>query len=817
MRCPFVAGRSGRLLPILVGLALVAAFSLGPAAVAAGQGEPGPVFPVRVELADEERDLKLLSELDIDIDAVFYGWARAYLIEEERWKLELLGFDVTVLPDEAKAMAAEARQRARAGALEIPPSSYHTYETLTTDLHAIAFANPDLVRVMSIGQSVQERELWMVKVTDNPGVEEDEPEVSYIAAMHGDEVVGKELVISLIQYLTENYGTDSRVTDLVDNTEIWIMPSMNPDGTAMGTRNNAQGVNLNRDFPDQHTDPVNTPDGRAPETQAVMLWGFDTTTNLSANMHGGALVANYPWDSNASGQSVYSPSPDDSVFVSVSRTYADNNPPMSTSNSHSSYDNGICNGADWYMIRGGMQDWNYVWRGNKEITLELGDTKWPPASTLPGYWNDNLESMLAYFERGHEGVRGIVTDGESGAPLAATIVVVGNEYPTYSDPDVGDYHRVLGPGNYTLEISATGYSTKVLENVVIRPGPAVRHDVALEPLAVSLYPESARVEDGPTGNGWLDPGETADLAVTLRNVGRRATSIFADLEPIGWFATAPRPGAAYPDLDPGESGESVAPYHQVSISPDAPAGHKVGFALHWTSDGGTGTTEPLYLPLGDPQCATFVSSDVPQSILNHQSTTSSLSVLTELELYDLAVEVHITHGYIGDLWVELISPSGTPVVLHNRSGGSSNNIHGTYGDDLYPFEPLARLGGETSSGTWSLKVSDGVGGNVGTLDAWSLELCGRPFEATPPEMRFRRHWVEPDGAVLEWWPYPGMDSYRVYRATEATSADGFVDVTAEDDDDTDTRFVDTSTEPLAFFLVTGVGPGGEGPKGHFGQ
>jgi carboxypeptidase D len=804
-------------LPTLVGFALVAAFTIAPAALAAGKGEPGPVFPARVELADEERDLKLLSELGIDIDAVFYGWARVYLIDEERRKLELLGFHVTVLPDNAKAMAAEARKRARAGAVEIPPTSYHTYETLTTDLHTIGFANPNLVRVMSIGQSVQGRDLWNVKITDNPGAEEDEPEVGFIAAMHGDEVVGKEMCFSLIQYLTENYGVDPRVTDLVDNTEIWIMPSMNPDGTAMAQRYNAHGVDLNRDFPDQFNDPVNTPDGREPETQAVMLWGFGTTTNLSGNMHGGVLVANYPYDSNPQGQSIYSPSSDDSTFVSVSRTYADNNPPMAASNSHSSFDNGICNGADWYSINGGMQDWNYVWRGNKEVTLELGNTKWPPASTLPGYWNDNLESMLAYFERVHEGVRGIVTDQESGAPLAATIEVVGNDFPSYSDPDVGDYHRVLLPGNYTLEITAAGYNTKVLENVVVTPGPAARYDAALEPSAVSLYPEGARVEDGPSGNGWLDPGETADLAVTLRNVGRRATSIFADLEPVGWFATAPRPGAAYPDLNPGESGESVAPHHQVTVSPDVPTGHKVGFALHWTSDDASEITEPLYLPLGDPQCATFAAQDVPQSILNHQSTTSSLLVPTELELYDVAAEVHITHGYIGDLRVELISPSGTPVALHNRSGGSSNNIHGTYGDDLNPFEPLARFRGEDSRGTWSLKVSDGVGGNIGTLDAWSLELCGRPFEATPPEMRFRRHWVEPNGVVLEWWPYPGLDSYKVYRATDATSAGGFVDVTAEDDDNTDTLFIDASTEPLAFFLVTGVGPNGEGPQGHFGD
>jgi carboxypeptidase D len=817
MRSSHDSGRCARLLATVAGLALVATVWAAPLARAAGQGEPGPVFPARVDLADEERDLKILADLGIDVDAVFYGWARVYLIEEERWKLGQLGFDVTLLPDDAEAKAAEARARAAASPLEIPPTSYHTYETLTSDLRWFRFNNPDLVRLDSIGPSVQGRSLWMMKITDNPDVEEDEPEVAYIAAMHGDEVVGKEMCVGLIEYLTENYGSDPRVTDLVDNTEIWIMPSMNPDGTELGLRNNANGVNLNRDFPDRITDPVNTTNGRQPETAAVMLWGDAHTTNLSANYHGGALVANYPWDSNESGQSVYSATQEDSVFISISRTYADNNPSMVMSNGHSSFDNGICNGADWYMIRGGMQDWAYTWYGNKQVTMELGNTKWPSASTLPGHWNDNLESMLAYFERVHEGVRGIVTDRETGVPLAATIEVEGNEFVSYTDPDVGDYHVLLAPGSYTVEVSATGYTPKVLYNVVATEAPAARYDVALEPTAVSLHPESSRIVDGLGGNGWLDPGETTALAVTLLNLGRPATSVYADLEPIGSFATATRPGAAYPDLEPGESGEAIAPYHEIAVSPDVPTGHKVGFALHWTSQSSSGITDPLFVPVGEVQCASFSAQGLPKSILNHQTTTSTLWSTTELELYDLSVTVDITHGYIGDLRVEVISPSGTPVALHNRTGGSSNDIHANYDDDLAPFDPLSRFFGETSLGIWTLNVHDGVSGNTGTLDAWSVEVCGRPIEATPPEMRFRRHGVEPEGAWLEWWPYPGLDSYRVYRATDPSSAGAFVDVTAEDGNNTDTRFLDTTAEPLAFYLVTGVGPNGEGPKGHFGD
>ena len=317
--------RAWRFAAILFSLALV---GLSPAGRAAGRGEPGPAFPVRAELRDTRADLDLLNKLGIDVEAVFDGWARLYVIEEELDKLRGLGFDLTLLPDEGKiGLARMAEEAAARTTVQAIPALYHTYDTLSAEMQSIADEHLDLARLYGIGLSEQGRQLWVMKITDNPDVEEDEPELLYIGAMHGDEVVGKELLLNLIHHLTDNYGTDPRVTDLVDRSEIWILPSMNPDGTELGQRYNADGYDLNRSFPDQFVDPVNTTAGRPAEVAVVMDWTAQRTPTLSANFHGGALVANYPFDSNPAGTSTFSPAPepDHPAFYSLARTYADNN------------------------------------------------------------------------------------------------------------------------------------------------------------------------------------------------------------------------------------------------------------------------------------------------------------------------------------------------------------------------------------------------------------------------------------------------------------------------------------------------------------
>jgi hypothetical protein len=363
---------------------------------------------------------------------------------------------------------------------------YPTYSEIGPALLDAETQHPDICKRYDLGLSVQGRHLWAVRISDNVLVEEDEPEFHYISTMHGDEWLGVPLCMNLIDYLLDNYGSDQRVTDIVNGVEVWIVPLMNPDGYSASppTRENANGVDLNRHFPDPYTSPNNTPTGRAIEIQDIMNWAFGRSPTLSANFHTGSLVVNYPFDANASGNYVYTPTPDDDLFVYISEEYSQHNQPMW----NGPFYHGITNGADWYVIYGGMQDWNYVYMGSNEVTIELSTTFIPPASQIPTYWNNNRESMLAYIETCLIGVRGIVTDAATGLPLSATITVAGRDHEVYTDPDVGDYHRMLMPGTYDLTFEAEGFDPLTITGVVVSSGPATRLDVAMAGPPVVTYP-----------------------------------------------------------------------------------------------------------------------------------------------------------------------------------------------------------------------------------------------------------------------------------------------------------------------------------------
>ncbi|GBP39105.1 Carboxypeptidase D [Eumeta japonica] len=207
-----------------------------------------------------------------------------------------------------------------------------------------------------------------------------------------------------------------------------------------------------------------------PETKAVMEWSKSIPFVLSANLHGGALVANYPFD--ASPEMTHgkaSLSPDNAVFVHLAHTYSDAHHKMHLGQpckDHilEKFPEGITNGAQWYPLTGGMQDWNYLETGDMELTLELGCFKFPPASDLPQYWEDNKDALVKYIEQVHMGVHGFV-HSTIGHRLAGANVRIPGLRPVRT-ADTGDYWRLLMPGKYNITVAKGGYES-ITEEVTV--------------------------------------------------------------------------------------------------------------------------------------------------------------------------------------------------------------------------------------------------------------------------------------------------------------------------------------------------------------
>jgi len=342
---------------------------------------------------------------------------------------------------------------------------YPTYPAYETLMQQFVSDHPEICKLITITTLSSGRKILALRISDNVNDQENEPEFLYTSSIHGDETTGYILMLHLADYLLSGYGNDDRITNMVNNFDIVICPLANPDGTYKGgnnsvngaTRTNANNIDLNRNYPDprrgQH------PDGNAwqPETVAFMNFAGLNSFTMAANFHGGAEVLNYPWDTWAKLTA------DDAWWQFTSHEYADTVHVNAPSNYMNEYNNGITNGYAWYEINGGRQDYMNYFRNCRESTIEISDTKLVPESQLIPHWNYNYRSFLNYIEESGYGLRGLVTDSMSGEPLNAKIYISGfdkDSSQVYTDPQVGDYHRLLKGGSYTVTYSSNGYIPK---------------------------------------------------------------------------------------------------------------------------------------------------------------------------------------------------------------------------------------------------------------------------------------------------------------------------------------------------------------------
>ncbi|MCP4569560.1 MAG: hypothetical protein GY841_18440 [FCB group bacterium] len=318
---------------------------------------------------------------------------------------------------------------------------YKTLAEINAYLDNIIASYPGIVSAKtSIGQTIEGREMWAVKISDNPNIDEDEPEVLYTSCIHAREVITPEVLFYFIDHLTQNYGTDPTVTDLVDNRELWFVIVCNPDGYyhnevieplgggmwRKNRRDNGDGefgVDLNRNWGymwglDDVGSSPNTEDNTyrgtsafsEPETQNLKTFTEAHDFVIAVYYHAYSNLILWPWGYDQ----IYTP--DEAIYAA----FGDSVQAM----------NGYAPGPGWvlYVTNGASDDWYYGEQTTKEkiysFTFEVGsydDNFWPPANRISDLVSENLEPNLFIAD--------IADRMERLAPPVSPVVMVADTVP----------------------------------------------------------------------------------------------------------------------------------------------------------------------------------------------------------------------------------------------------------------------------------------------------------------------------------------------------------------------------------------------------
>ncbi|MDD2200314.1 MAG: M14 family zinc carboxypeptidase, partial [Bacteroidales bacterium] len=626
-------------------------------------------------------ELSSILSIDKKDGNIVYAYATPEQFEEFlTYNLEFNPVEDYYNPAKAITMATTVAQMANW-------DRYPTHAVYVQMMNDFVTNYPDLCELEVIGQSVNGYDLLSLKISDNVSTDEDEPEFFWSNTMHGDELASYVLSLRFADYLLSNYGTDSQVTNLVNEIEIYINPLANPDGTFYGSatytnvansrRNNANNIDLNRNFP--------TLDGSGytlqPEISAMMNYADSHNFVMSANTHAGSELMNYPWDTWTSNARAHA---DDNWWYYVSWIYAN----LAQANSPYGYfdnESGVTNGGDWYVITGSRQDYMNYYHYCREVTIELTLTKKVDSEDLPDYWNYNRQAMLDYTEQVIYGFRGVVTDACTGTPLDGVKVEIADHdtfnSEVYTSAPVGNYHRPIYEGTYEVTYSLDGYQSQT-HTITVVNNETVRLDIELVPdnvaspefsaNQVQIYEgESVDFTDATvgsvTGYSWVfDGGDplssnqsnpsgityntagTYDVTLEVNSNGclisetkENYIEVFEAIAPVADFTA---------DITTVEVGGTV---NFTDLSQNIPT------SWEWTFDGGTPSTSDQQNP-----SVTFNSAGVYSVSLTAENAfgsdieTKADYIIVVLDYCD-AGSLNDTYMYVADFELNTISnPSG---------------------------------------------------------------------------------------------------------------------------------------------------------------
>ena len=428
-------------------------FAAGPApAVEFATDVVGPNILVRITPATKAEFVEL-RDAGLDVIHIHGGRFEILLSEEQLRELEGRGFVVEIVNPDMYANL-RALKLARGSLI----GNYTTYDEMAARMQDRATTYPTLASVQSLGLSHESRDIWALKISDNVAVDENEPEVLYMGTYHARELITVEINLALADSLLMNYGTDSRITDWVNEREIWFVPMVNPDGHVFVETNNtnwrknrshngagSRGVDLNRNHSyewghdDNGSDPSiwsETYRGPSPaseeETQVIQSFVDSRQFVFSHSFHSYGNL----WLWGPGWEPAYGP--DQDVFAGYGARV----------NALNGYRPGGPAGAGIYVTNGSSDDWLYGSPSHAKVfamTPEVGtssDGFYPPESRIPALVAENIEPAFLALEFADDPTR-LAPPGPpamtSDTPVSSGDFEVSWDAPTVGDTQVVEY------------------------------------------------------------------------------------------------------------------------------------------------------------------------------------------------------------------------------------------------------------------------------------------------------------------------------------------------------------------------------------------
>jgi hypothetical protein len=467
------------------------------------------VMLARIHLA-EKSQMKEMPSLHLDIAYVKYGQYLDIVTDEEEVNyLRSLGYDVEIVHEDLVAFYRSRLDRTK------DMGGYHTYSEINADLDSMHALYPSLTSGrIDIGHTLQDSVIWAFKISDNAGVDEDEPEVFYNSLIHAREPAGMEVLLYFMWHLLHNYGSDPQATYLVDNRELWFVLVVNPDGYCyneytypggggMWRKNRRNcgggdwGVDLNRNFgymwgyDDEGSSPYcwdPTYRGSAPfsepATQVIRDFFYSRNFVMCLDNHCHGMWLLYPWSYDR----LYTQ--DHNLFVAIAES-------MAVFNGHTP-------GTSWetlnYLVNGGSVDWEYAELGIIAISPEIGtsdDGFWPPADRILPLCELELPANLLYAELADNPHRIL----PPASPVLAQMDSVSPDYTV-----LWSHYDTLNPAVTFELVEMTGFERTTYD---VESGYS---DWDLDGFAISTTRSHS-----PTHSFYSDRGDRLDNSVTAQN------------------------------------------------------------------------------------------------------------------------------------------------------------------------------------------------------------------------------------------------------------------------------------------------------------